>query len=243
MAIVRGNTQQTNNASASTITVTKPTGISNDHILIFTSSSLDTITSGPSGFSTVVTQLSGGSSTIFVNMWYRIVTGAEGADFSITQGTPDRIYGQCTAFSGIDTGTPFDVTAATNVGSTGTSIAVGGITTATDGAMLLSCFGSDFSTGTVTKPATMSLIANHTSGVGKSHGFADETFTTHGATGTRTWSHSSTSGLSMCAVLAALRPGGAQNYTQTPTDAAVPTDPYLATLYKRARYSASIVIG
>jgi hypothetical protein len=117
-----------------------------------------------------------------------------------------RVSAICQAYGGVS-GVPVDVAAATATTSPyGTSLAVGGITTVTDGALLISGCAVDSSSAVLTKPASMTMVANASGGGdGRGLAVADETFATAGATGTRTWSHGGAS-LGMGAFLVALRP-------------------------------------
>ena len=108
------------------------------------------------------------------------------------------------AYAGVHTTTPVDVTAVTTAGALPLTLTQ--VTTATDGAKLLSGTCGDFSTGTWTFPAGMTAVANHTSGVGRGAGYADETRTTAGATGTRQWTASTLQ--TAVGYLVALRPAG-----------------------------------
>ena len=94
----------------------------------------------------------------------------------------------CQAYGAVDTGTPVDVAAVTTIGTL--PLTVTQVTTFTDGARLVSGTAANFSTGTWTFPAGMTPVANHTSGVGRGAGYADEVRATAGPTGTRQWTAS-----------------------------------------------------
>lgn len=108
------------------------------------------------------------------------------------------------AYRGVDSVTPLDVTAVfsgTTVGGTGgTSLAMTGVTIATAGAMLMSFCIIDSSTDVFspTAPSGMTFLAT-TAGTadgtaGRALSLAEEVRASTGATGTRTWTHSSTVG-------------------------------------------------
>lgn len=226
MAIVRGNVPTPVGANNLTsLSPTKPTGLSNGDILIveLTIGSAAAITT-PSGAWGSWTQFVTVNQANVVVKWgyYHIVadTTLEPASYTFTWTGAIRATGIIVAYSGVDTTTPMDVATPTTAGAgTGGTLAVGSITTVTDGAMLLSGAGQDSSgTGTCTPPGTMSAIAAAPS-AGKAARLADETFATAGPTGTRTWSFSSST-LAHAVWLAALRPatsGTAVNGTATGT--------------------------
>jgi hypothetical protein len=114
----------------------------------------------------------------------------------------------CQAYGGVDAAAPVDVTAATAVTSPyGSTLAVGGVTTVTPGARLVSGCLIDSPSNTITEPGGMTGVVDASGGgVGASISLADEDRSSAGATGTRTWSHDYGGTLGMGAFLAALRP-------------------------------------
>lgn len=210
MAITIGNIQSTEQSSGTTLTITKPTGVVDTDVLVAalsTSDDADTPTP-PAGWTQMADATIG--TTRRVTMWYRVVASAagEGASYQWTSITSGRTSGMIARYSGVDNATPIDVTASSN---SDTNVAAS-ITTVTNGAMLVSAFGVNrtASSGTCTAPGTMTK-QYEASGSGRDLAFADETFATAGATGTRTWTDT---GTGQGVLLGALRPAGAGGGTE-----------------------------
>lgn len=127
-----------------------------------------------------------------------------------SSGVADRASVICQAYGGVNPAAPIDVAAVTAVTNMyGTSLAVGGVTTATNGARLVSGCAVDSSTRVLVVPSGMTLVADASGGgVGRGLTVADEVRATAGGTGTRTWSQVGTD-LGMGAFLVALRQAGA----------------------------------
>jgi hypothetical protein len=102
--------------------------------------------------------------------------------------------------------------AASFASTTVPTVSVPGITTLTDGCILLSGIGMDSSAfDTMTPPAGFSLLARNTFSptIGKGAGLALLAQPTHGATGNADWSSNMASGLTDFAYLVAIRAAGA----------------------------------
>jgi hypothetical protein len=125
------------------------------------------------------------------------------------------------AYRGVHGTTPLDVTAVfsgtTTNGAGATSLAMTGVTTVTDGAMLLSFCVVDSSTDTFspTAPSGMTALVTSTGTAdgtaGRGLTLAEELRATAGATGTRTWAHGASTGHG--GYVFALRPGNTQTFT------------------------------
>jgi hypothetical protein len=208
MGIVRGNVPTPVGAnSGNNLSPTKPTGLANGDTLIVE------LTLGANSPPTPPT---GWTQFVFVNFanvvvkwgFYHVVADVslEPASYPFTWATLTRATGIIVPYSGVDITNPMDVAIPATAGaSSGATLAVGGITTVTDGAVLLSGAGQDSAgTGTATPPGSMSAVASAPL-AGKCATLADEADPTAGPTGTRTWSFSSST-LAHAAWLAALRP-------------------------------------
>lgn len=212
MAIVRGNVPAAVGGNALTsVAVNKPTGLANgDIIVVFLGLAVADVITKPDTSWIVIADVTG-QSVISTHGYYHIVTNAPGepATYTFSWTTSSRATGESVGYSGVDNVTPIDVAASTLAqGSGSASLILPSITTVTNGAMLISAGGQDSAgTGTMTPPGTMSQIQVAPS-TGKCITSADETFATAGATGTRTWTGSSST-LAHSGFLGALRPAAA----------------------------------
>ena len=149
-------------------------------------------------------------------------TGDPSSYTCTTDGDNTTTTGIMVAYTGVDPTTPIDATASTHGQNTGTTNVVPGITTVTDGAMLLSGLAGDWSTYDLTPPSGMANV-NHSTGTGRVTGIADLVQATAGATGSKTWT--TPTGYATAAYLAALRPatGGATGGDGVIATSSVPT--------------------
>src|SRR5690606_34733614 len=113
------------------------------------------------------TALSGASAGSYSRAWayYRVAGGSEPASYAWTfSGGADQIVGVLTAWEGVDTTTPIDVSATSSDTTNNTSATIGGVTVVTPGALLLAFagFNNDTSGGTFagTPPAGMTELAD-----------------------------------------------------------------------------------
>jgi hypothetical protein len=208
MAIVRGNVPAAVGANLVTsVAVNKPTGLVNGDIIVVgvAKANADAVTK-PSGFVDIA--LVTGQAAVTTYGYYKVITnaGGEPATYTFSWTNTSRATGESVAYSGVDNTTPIDVTASTLAqGSGSASLVLPSITTVTNGAMLISGAGQDSSgTGTMTQPGSMGQVQVALS-AGKCFTMADELAATAGATGTRTWTGSSST-LAHSGWLAALRP-------------------------------------
>lgn len=109
------------------------------------------------------------------------------------------------AYGGVDTTTPMDVSPITTSG-TAKPYPLTGLSTVTADAMLVSVVGADWSVGTWTQPAGMTLEAAHTTNVGRALALAQERRPATGATGARSWTSTAAAGLTFTGTVLALRP-------------------------------------
>lgn len=127
------------------------------------------------------------------------------AGLTFTQATAGRMTVILTVYSGENAVTVMDVTPTTGNVTT-QSMTLTGITTVTDGDMLISGCGINASTiTTITQPTSWSLVARNTSGTGKGGAYADFSQTSQGATGNQVWTNDASAGLRQAGYLAAVR--------------------------------------
>lgn len=195
------NTAQTN--SASSLSVTIPTGVQDGDVLVaYLSTDRGTPNSAPSGWVVIGSKAYGNSVSY---AYYKIVTTASNEPASYTWGittaaNPSTVG--ISAFSGVDLANVLDVSANTASGASST-VTVASVTTVTDGALLIGCVGAD-DTNTYNVPSGMARewqISNS----GASGALLTEPRPTAGATGSRTFTRDNGLG-SITAIMTALRP-------------------------------------
>jgi hypothetical protein len=171
------------------VVIGKPAGVATGDVLIaqFTSNANPSVAAAPSGWSTVVAPLSVKTNArVFV--YYHVVTdaAAEPASWTWTLSSAQKWNALMTAFTGVDTTTPFDTAAATKVNSTSVaSVAVPGVTTTTAGALLVGGVGIDSGSVSAAPPGGWTE-AMESSGAQVAE-LAHVTRPTAGATGSATW--------------------------------------------------------
>ena len=154
--------------------------------------------------------------------YYRVVGSSDPATYTWTLSTAVKWGGGTTAYRGVDNATPLDsaVATAVNTSYTATSIAVGSVTAASNGAMLIGGLGFDSSNPAATPPTGWTERWEATGGQIAEQ--ADRTQATAGATGTTTWTFSTAK--AVAAWRAALNPGG----TAPPPGPAAPVASFTA---------------
>lgn len=212
--------------SATTITGTLPTDRVTGDLVIATFSFTGDVTgslTGPSGWTQVHTPTAF-DTTNYVTLasYYRFDPPADPtASHSAAAGALSVI---CQAYGGVNTTTPLDVTSVVTTAAS-TSVVATGVTTATNGARLISMHAEDNRTRTAVIPSGMTQVIQYSAAGGTTGGrhlaMADEVRATAGATGTRTWSNSPSNTNNMIAVVGALRP--ATDATMTPSAVATVT--------------------
>lgn len=212
-------------AAATTITGTLPTGLANGDVVVVTygNSSAPANFVPPSGYTQLFAPIAV-ISTVTMAAYYKVITNAgteTGPSASWT--TSGRCSVVTQAYTGVDNAIPLDVTP-TTASATATTLNVPGVTTITNGAMLVSgCVINSSTTTDATAPVGMTDIG-HSNVDGRRTVVAQQTFPTAGATGVKTWTISA-AGIASSAYLAALRPSGtAVAPTLTYSWVGVPTD-------------------
>jgi hypothetical protein len=212
--VTRGNTQGTDwtlNESASTtsLTCTLPTAMATGKLLV--AHVIGVVSTlglpGTGGWQWATGTPFGTSTNVLIGLAW---TTDPAAGLAFTQGSADRMTVILTVYSGADLVTVLDTITSTATTSTGNTLTITGITTVTDGDMLVSGDGVNASTiTTLTQPAGWTLVARNTSGTGKGGGYADLSQATHGATGNQDWTHNAAAGLLHGGYIAAVKAGAA----------------------------------
>lgn len=173
---------------AATVTLPKPSGAAAGDVLVasFTADQNPSISSVPTGWTPIVNGLRVWSGAE-VFAYYHVVGTADGTSYSWTTNPAVKWGGGITAYRGVNTTTPLDATVATQV-SSGTSITVPGITTASSGAMLIGGAGYDSGTPAITPPTGWS--ERWEAAGGQITEEADRLQSSAGASGTSTWTFS-----------------------------------------------------
>lgn len=207
-------------ANAISVTCTKPSGtVSGDVLVAFwgvRASKTQAQCTLPSGWSYAIFE---GGQNPSLAVAYKVAGGSEPADYTFTLNASTNQGVIIGRFSGVDTTTPSDVAASSNTG-TSTTLTATGITTVTNGAMVLSSFvlnltGDSYSIST---PSGMTLIQeSEVSIVNLEAHYVEQA--TAGATGDKT-STLETSGPSYASILWALRPSSSGATTLTVQDSA-----------------------
>ncbi|MFJ5696813.1 PKD domain-containing protein, partial [Arthrobacter sp. NPDC093139] len=192
--------------ATTTVSLPAPTGRAAGDVLVasFTADKNPTV-AVPAGWTAITSGLSiGTGARVFA--YYRVVGSADPASYTWTLSTAVKWGGGITAYTGVNTTTPLDSTVATAVNSsfTATSIAVGSITTASNGALLIGGLGFDSSSPAATAPTGWTERWETTGGQVAEQ--ADRTQATAGAAGTATWTFSTAKAVG--AWRTALKPAG-----------------------------------
>jgi PKD repeat protein len=202
-----GSQASLSSTAVSSVDLATPAGISTGDLLLgaFTVNNTPTVTP-PTGWAPIVGPLKpNGGAEAFA--YYHIVQAGEAAtSYSWALSSAQKWGGGITAYRGVDPSNPFDVASpATKVDSTGTSttITIGGITTVTNGAMLVGGLGADGATATTTPPSGWTEGFDSVGGKMSEH--ANEVQSVAGASGPATWTISAPR--AMAVWMTALHPG------------------------------------
>ncbi|MBN3498321.1 discoidin domain-containing protein [Arthrobacter pascens] len=188
---LRSSRTASTETATTTVSLPAPAGITAGDVLVasFTADKNPTA-AVPAGWTAITNGLSI-SSGARVFAYYRVAGSSDPATYTWTLSTAVKWGGGITAYTGVNTTTPLDSAVATAVNTTytATSIAVPGVTTASNGALLIGGLGFDSSSPAATAP-TGWTERWETSG-GQVAEQADRTQPAAGATGTATWTFSS----------------------------------------------------
>ncbi|AOT03012.1 PKD domain-containing protein [Arthrobacter sp. U41] len=226
----RSSTTAFSATATGTVSLAAPAGRTAGDVLVasFTADKNPTV-AVPAGWTAIVNGLSiGGGARVF--SYYRVVGSADPTSYTWTLSTAMKWGGGITAYTGVNTTTPLDSAVATAVNTTYTasSITVAGITTASNGALLIGGVGFDSSNPAATAPTGWTERWESTDGQIAEQ--ADRIQATAGATGTATWTFSTAK--AVAAWRTALKPAGTPpppgdtapvaSFTASPTSGTVP---------------------
>ncbi|GAA1273039.1 hypothetical protein GCM10009609_40160 [Pseudonocardia aurantiaca] len=201
-----GSTTAVSVPATTSVTLTKPAGASAGDLLIatFTVDNRPTVSGAPAGWTSFVPQLRPAEASLFG--YYRVLTAADaaGTSWTWTISSAEKWNGGVTRYTGVDTANPFDsaVSSATNLSSTGTSVAVPGVTTVSPGAVLIGGLGANGTTPLTTPPTGWTLSWQSTGAQIASQAYRPQPAA--GATGNQQWTISE--GRAVAAWVVALRP-------------------------------------
>lgn len=205
MAIVAESASSTN-VFGDTLTITKPSGTVSGDVLVAVvgNQAGDDAITGPSGWTEVQQARAAENSIIWRHsVWYLVAGGSEPADYGWSS-ISTHWGGGIVRFSGVDNGTVEDATATNNSGAS-TSPTGTGLTTVTDGAMLVYCPTWRDAAAVLTPPTGMTEQYEVNSRIGVSE--ATEEIATAQATGSRTGTLDASQ--SWYVTMMALKPAGA----------------------------------
>lgn len=139
--VVEGNTYS-RASSGTTCTINKPSGVQTGDLLIVicTIDGTGASLSGPSGFSTLHSEVQSGSQT--TASWWKEATGSEPSTYSVTWSGSEAYVGSCIRISGADTSNPVDVSDS-NTGSGYSTVSAPSVTTTVGNTLLLRFHGMD----------------------------------------------------------------------------------------------------
>lgn len=201
----------TYSAASSTVSLTAPAGTLAGDVLVasITGDLNPTMSSIPAGWVAIVNGLSiNASSTAGARAfaYYHVVDAADPLSYGWTLSSAVKWGGGVTAYRGVDNATPLDTPTATAVDAsyTATSITVPGLTTSSNGTMLIGGAACDCSSPLISPPTGWTELWE--AGGGQLAELADRTQASAGATGTATWTLGAARGVA--AWRTALKPAG-----------------------------------
>lgn len=191
-------------ATATSLSITKPTGLASGEVELATVAGTGTATStAPSGWTAIQDDLSG-SSTLRTTSYYHVAGSSEPTSYSFSFSASRTAVGGISAYSGEDTAIPVDVSAAAT-GSSGNSVAASVTTTApSEWVVVPAAFTGVLSFVADATTAQRWSLGSSTTIDGDS---ADFTQSTAGATATKTNTATGDTGWAMHTI--GLRPSGA----------------------------------
>jgi PKD repeat protein len=203
---VVGSQSAVSPTAVSDVSLPAPAGTSPDDLLLaaFTVNNAPAVTP-PDGWTPIVAPLKPDSGAEVVAYYHVIQSGETASSYSWALSSAQKWGGGITAYRGVDALNPLDVASpATAIDGTGTatSITVPGITTVTNGAMLVGGLGADGATATTTQPNGWTEAFDSVGGKMSEHAYVYQG--TAGPSGPATWTISA--GRAMAVWLTALRP-------------------------------------
>jgi PKD repeat protein len=183
---VRSSAKATSTAATTAVSLDAPSGLATGDVLVaqINADGAPALSSVPSGWSPVVTATLSPNSASKTFVYYHVVTDAssEPGSFAFGLSAAEKWGAGVTAYSGVSTTSPFDTAAVTKVNTSASStVSLAGVTTATNGALLIGGVGVNSTGTTVSAPSgwTESWEADG----GQDTSLASRTQGTAGATG------------------------------------------------------------
>lgn len=170
MAIAHKETVSTSQGVSSTWTVNNISSPASGDLLILvaTSDSPHTVNTNPSGFTLYATQNDGTGTDSSTSVWWKVAGASEASTYDVVFASNELGISAVSAFTGVDSTTPNDVTFASESSTSSTAKTMPSVTPVTTGAVVIGLFGVDPTaahTTTWDAPATELLDAvNGTSG-------------------------------------------------------------------------------
>jgi len=190
ITVVNANTANSGTA-VTTATLAVPAGTAAGDVLVAAITvDLNPGLTAPAGWTAMVNGQSINSSSTSgarAYAYYKVVGASDPATYNWTLSSAAKWGGGITAYRGVSNATPLDspVVTAADTSYSATSITVGSITTATNGAMLIGGVGCDCSAPVVTAPS--GWTERWEAAAGQIAEQADKPQATAGASGTATW--------------------------------------------------------
>jgi PKD repeat protein len=186
---VVGSSDSMSSTASSAVTLTSPAGISAGDVLLaaFSINDKPTVTPPP-GWSSIVGPLKPNAGAELFAYYYVVAAGELPGSYAWTLSMAEKWGGGITAYRGVDASHPLDLTfAVTKIDSSGTatSITSPGVTTVTDGAMLIGGLGADGATATTTPPAGWTEAFDSVGGKMSEHAYKSQGRV--GPSGPATW--------------------------------------------------------
>lgn len=173
------------------MTIGKPAGVSSGDVLVaFISTTGATVTSPPSGWSLIRSELSSSGYRLYA--YSHVAGGSEPASYDWTFSADTESLGAIVAYTGVDNGNPVNTHSGQTDVTTGTqSVVAPSVTPSVTGCWLIGGFMSTDGTVTWTPPTGMTERVDAHDLVGLSLEVTDENYGTTSASGTRTATQSS----------------------------------------------------
>jgi PKD repeat protein len=167
---VRASSTASSATAVTDVTVPRPVGVRSGDVLVaqVTSDAAPDLTTVPSGWTSVLLKplTIAGNARVFVYSHAVADASVEPTSYTWGLSAAEKWGAGITAFSGVDTASPFDSAASTAIDATYTasSLTVPGVTTVTAGAALIGGVGLDNKSVAVTQPAGWTEVWESTGG-------------------------------------------------------------------------------
>jgi PKD repeat protein len=186
---VVGSSSGFSSKKTSRVTLTSPAGASAGDLLVaaLTVSNKPSVTA-PAGWSSIVGPLKPGGATEVFAYYHVVASGENPGQYEWRLSSSERWGGGISVYRGVDAAHPLDVATPVTVvdaSGTATSITAPGVSTVTDGAMLIGGLGAAGSTATTTPPVGWTEAFDSVGGKMSEHAYRSQA--TAGPSGSATW--------------------------------------------------------